>query len=43
MNGTERLTGWHYDEDDNTVVFDEGIPEDNDVVRVSYGGMTVCD
>ena len=35
VNGTERLTGWHYDEDDNTVVFDEGIPEDNDVVRIS--------
>ena len=43
VNGTERLTGWHYDEDDNTVVFDEGIPEDNDVVRINYGGMTVCD
>ncbi len=43
VNGTERLSGWHYDEDDNTVVFDEGIPEDDDVVRVTYGGISVCD
>jgi hypothetical protein len=43
VNETERLTGWHYDEPDNTVVFDEGIPEEGDTVRVTYGGLTVCD
>ena len=43
VNGTERLSGWHYDSDDNTVVFDEGIPEEGDNVRVTYGGVTSCD
>jgi len=43
VNGTERLTGWHYDGDDNTVVFDEGVPEEGDNVRVTYGGLTSCD
>jgi len=43
VNGTERLSGWHYDAGDNTVVFDEGVPEEGDTVRVTYGGLTVCD
>jgi hypothetical protein len=43
VNGVERLTGWHYDEADNTVFFDEGIPDEGDTVRVTYGGFTVCD
>jgi hypothetical protein len=43
VNGTERLTGWRFDADDNTVIFDDGIPEDDDVVRVTYGGVTICD
>ena len=42
VNDTERLDGWHYDEDDNTVVFDESIPQEDDVVRVTYAGLTVC-
>ncbi len=43
VNGTERLTGWHYDSTDNTVVFDEGVPEEGDNVRVTYGGVANCD
>ncbi|MEC8192458.1 MAG: choice-of-anchor D domain-containing protein [Myxococcota bacterium] len=43
VNGTERNSGWHYDADDNTVVFDEGIPTEGDHVRVTYGGVASCD
>ena len=43
VNGTERLTGWHFDAPDNTVLFDEGIPVEGDTVRVTYAGLTVCD
>jgi hypothetical protein len=43
VNGTERLDGWRYNEGDNTVVFDEDIPQEEDVVKISYGGLTVCD
>ena len=30
-------------DDDNTVVFDEGIPMEGDHVRVTYGGVASCD
>jgi len=43
VNGTERLDGWRYDEGDNTVVFDDAIPQENDEVRITYGGLTFCD
>ena len=43
VNGTERLDGWRYDEGDNTVVFEDGIPQEDDEVKVTYGGMGVCD
>ena len=43
VNGTERFDGWRYNEGDNTVVFDEDIPQEEDVVKISYGGLTVCD
>jgi hypothetical protein len=37
------LTGWHFDAADNTVIFDEGVPSEGDLVRVTYGGVTDCD
>jgi hypothetical protein len=43
VNGTEHLTGWHFDAADNTVIFDEGVPSEGDLVRVTYGGVTDCD
>ena len=42
-NGTERLNHWHYDADDNTVVFDDGVPGEGDRVRIEYGGLADCD
>ena len=43
VNGTEHLTGWHFDVADNTVIFDEGVPSEGDIVRVTYAGVTDCD
>jgi len=43
VNGSERLSGWYFDEDDNTVVFEESIPGEGDEVRVIYGGVGFCD
>jgi len=43
VNGTEHLTGWHFDAADNTVIFDEGVPSEGDTVRVTYGGLADCD
>jgi len=43
VNGSERFSGWYFDEDDNAVVFEESIPAEGDVVRVTYGSVGTCD
>lgn len=43
VNGTERTTGWSYDEATNSVVFTEAVPEGGDTVRVTYAGKASCD
>lgn len=43
VNGTERTSGWHYDEAANSVVFDSNIPEGGDTVTVDYSYYASCD
>ena len=43
VNGNERLSGWYYDGPTNTVFFEEGIPDEGDIIRITYGGLAVCD
>ena len=43
VNGTERVSGWIYDGPTNTVVFEEAIPAEGDHIRITYGGLTICD
>jgi hypothetical protein len=43
VDGNERLTGWFFDGPTNTVQFEEGIPEEGSHVRITYGGLTICD
>jgi len=43
VNGSERLNGWYFDGPANTVYFESGIPDEGDMIRISYGGLAVCD
>jgi len=43
VDGDQRTSGWHYNENDNMVIFDTDIPEENDTVRVTYSGLAECD
>ena len=43
VDGTERESGWHFDEGDNMVIFDEDVPEENDRIRITYGGLAECE
>ena len=36
VEGSSRAEGWHYDQDTNAVIFDEGFPKAYHTVRVSY-------
>lgn len=42
VNGATRTT-WYYEAIDNSVVFTEKIPEEGDVVEISYSGLPTCD
>lgn len=41
VNGQPQTTGWHFDENTNSVVFDQGLPE-NTVVDIDYGVEVAC-
>jgi hypothetical protein len=43
VNGNERLNGWYFDGPTNTVYFESGIPDEGDLIRITYGGLAVCD
>jgi hypothetical protein len=43
VNGSERLSGWYFDGPTNTVYFESGIPDEGDRIRITYGGLAVCD
>ena len=43
VNGVERLSGWGYDAARNAVVFEKGIPQGGDVVRIEHGELASCD
>ncbi len=43
VNGSERLSGWYFDGPTNTVFFESGIPDEGDRIRITYGGLAVCD
>jgi hypothetical protein len=43
VNGNERLSGWFFDGPTNTVYFESGIPDEGDRIRITYGGLAVCD
>lgn len=43
VDGEERESGWHYDEGDNMVIFDSDVPEENDRIRITYGGLAECE
>jgi hypothetical protein len=43
VNGNERLNGWYFDGPTNTVYFESGIPNEGDRIRITYGGLAVCD
>ena len=43
VDGEERESGWHFNENDNMVIFDTDIPEENDRVRITYGGIAECE
>ena len=43
VNGTEVTSGWHFDSDLNSVVFDTDPPEEGDHIRIVYSGSSNCD
>lgn len=42
VNGKEWVTGWHYDEATNSIVFDDEVPQGASVT-VDYGELVDCD
>lgn len=44
VNGSVRTNGWSYDANDNAIVFDAThLPEEGDVIDVTYAGIANCD
>ncbi len=43
VNGTERSSGWYYDEASNSVIFETNAPEEGDSVTVTYAAPATCD
>lgn len=43
VDGTERTGGWTYDDDSNSVIFDEDVPSEGQTVDISYGAPVSCD
>jgi len=43
VNGNEVTSGWHFDADLNSVVFDSNAPEEGDHIRIVYSGSSNCD
>jgi hypothetical protein len=43
VNGTQVTTGWHFDQNLNSVVFDTNPPEEGDHIRIVYSASSQCD
>lgn len=43
VDGTQRTSGWSYDEDSNSVIFDTNVPSEGQTVNISYGAPVSCD
>ena len=43
VNGVQQLSGWYFDANTNSVIFDAAyVPQDGDVVQINYGYYGAC-